>query len=443
MNKREYFLTALAAETYRRKDWVISCFSVVKEKKGEDYPFKLFHTEDGYFFLSPAVLKTDGLMPGILPDPGYMQVKIDDAEPNEPLLRFKEPLQLFPEEMPNLSYKVKTTYGNCLFNWMVLVYAFGSKFPYQEGEIKAKALEKVIEAKIENDPENPSERREDVFYVSEYKRFVDAMFALVGFTQLCVPSATEKSLTTDPRIPELRRQLLEKNKDRLNDPAVIAEIERELIAMDKEWLKGDPAEGFYDDKGYSVKRKKLYLMHGIESGFKDNGEFELIENSLDEGWDITKLPSMVNSLREGSYNRGAQTALGGEAAKFLGRVFQNAVISEEDCGSTLGWTYQITSKNVGDFVGLFEIKAGRPVEITEERKDSLIGKAIMVRGPMFCKTEAPRFCATCMGKKISVSPTSLTMHAVSVGTRIMSSMMAAMHGKKLDTAPYEISTSIT
>lgn len=420
MKKRDYFLYALQNDYYRHKRWVMSCFSVTASRKDND-PYEVYHQEKQTFvFINNE------------------KVILDDAISHESLFSFKDSLTIKQGELANVVEDVNTTYGIALINAMVIIYSFGNKVPYINGEIKAGALEKYIEERL---IDNPKEGQEDPskIYVSEYKKFVDAMFSLVGYSQLCVPTTTEKSLMTDPRIPEVRKQLLEKYKDKLNDPATIAEIEKVLIQMDKDWLKGDPAEGFLiADKHYSIVRKKLYLMHGIEKGFKDDGEIEVIEGSLNEGWDITKLPSMVNSQREGTFNRGAQTALGGEAAKFLGRVFQNAVIAEDDCGSTLGWERLITQRNKGDFEGLYRIVNNGIENLTKESLEGFVGKTITVRSPMFCKTSGASFCAKCMGDKISISPTSLTMHAISVGSQIMYAMMKSMHGKKLETEEFTI-----
>ncbi len=422
MLKEDYFKLGLKTRAYHHKDWIMNVFSLTRGGE-QNYPLTVVRTD-----------KTVGFKQGDAIEP-LEGVKVD-----EPIFSFKDKLVLEPGDLENLTERVETTYGIALVNAIVLVYPFGDKIPFINGEVSAKQLERIIERRLVDDPKEGESVAPESITVGEYRKFVDAMFSLVGYTQLCTPSATQKSLTTDPRIPKVRKELLEKYKDRLNDPATIAEIEKVLIQMDKEWLKGDPSEGFYiQDKHYSIVRKKMYLMHGIERGFKAGGEIELIENSLDEGWDITKMPSMVNSLREGTFNRGAQTALGGEAAKFLGRVFQNAIVAEDDCGTTLGWDRLITENNRMDYHGLYQLKAGKSSVLTEEILEASVGKVLTVRSPMFCRTEGASFCAKCMGDKIAASPTSLTMHAVSVGSRIMNAMMKSMHGKKLETAEFLIS----
>ena len=429
MKRLDYFKLALKHECYLYKDWVTDTFAVSVSGGVVEYPLQIVRDEKQVGFMFEGEL-----------------VILDDVAVAEPVLTFQEPITLGPEELVSIKEPLTTIVGIAFINALVLVYPFGKKIPFINGEIKATALEKIIERRLIDVESTKVEAKEDVnenspIYVDEYKKFVDSMLSLVGFTQLCTPSATERSLGTDPRIPALRARLLEENKDHLDDPAVIADIENALVTMDKAWLAGDESEKFYiKDKYYFIVRKKMYLMHGIERGFKDGGDFELIPNSLDEGWDISKMPDMVNSQREGTFLRGDQTALGGEAAKFLGRVFQNAVISEEDCGTKLGWPKTIDQYNKMDYIGLYQIINGKSKVITEEEIDSLVGKTIEVRSPMFCLTGGSSYCAHCMGDKIAASPNALTTHAISVGSRIMLAMMASMHGKKLEMAEYDFTT---
>lgn len=272
------------------------------------------------------------------------------------------------------------------------------------------------------------------------------MFGLMGFAQLCVPSATARTMTTDPRIPELRAKLLNKYKDTLHESATVVKIEQELIAMDKEWMKNDPdgGDGFYIyGKSYDVVRKKLFLMHGIETAFKDGADIDLVTNNLNEGWDIDKLPTMVNSLREGAYNRGRDTALGGEAVKFLGRVFQNTTIVEEDCGSNLGWSKSITEDNYMGFIGFFKIVPKGSEELTEASLKASVGKSLTIRTPMMCKTPRTGFCVACMGRRNAINPTALGLLAADVGSQMMGIFMAMMHGRSMKVARYSFKDSIT
>lgn len=433
MNKREYFIKALKAKAYCYKDWVISAFSVSGASNNtKHYPYELVRSAAGVFYRNPDDLTE--------------LLKIDDSS-DEALFRFHDPITLVPEEALNLTETVKTTYGNVFFNYYVLIHAFGAKLAFMPGRTSPKDVEKIIEPILTNIPPEGAVRDPKLIYIDEYKRFSKSMFALMGFAQLCVPSATPRTMTTDPRIPELRAKLLNKYKDTLHESATIVKIEQELIAMDKEWMRGDPdgGDGFYiyPNKSYDVVRKKLFLMHGIETAFKDGTDIDLITNNLSEGWDIEKLPSMVNSLREGSYNRGRDTALGGEAVKFLGRVFQNTTIVEEDCGSTLGWSKSVTEDNYKSYVGFFKISPKGSEELTEDSLKASIGKSLVIRTPMMCKTPRTGFCVACMGRRNAINPTALGLLAADVGSQMMGIFMSMMHGRSMKVAKYSFKDSIT
>jgi hypothetical protein len=436
MKVADYYLAALNAGAYKKKIWVLSLFSLLVEPKAYRFPYEIVKTEKNVFFRNPEDL--DDL------------VLLDDALVSRPVLTFKDKLQITPDRVPNLAAPITTTAGNLLFNFYVLIYSMGKKIPYMEGRLTPKMVEGLIQPRLTSNPVNNGENYDpndlNPIYVSEYKKFNRAMFALMGFTQLCVPSATPRTMSTDPRIPEIRNKLVEKYKDRLNDPAVISMIDAELIKIDKQWMADDPdgGAGFYvnENKSYDVVRKKVFLMHGAEAGFQEGTDVDFIKNSLNEGWEIEKLPSMVNSLREGSYNRGRDTALGGEAVKFLGRVFQNTVIAEKDCGATMGWDKEVTEDNYKEFAGFYENTPKGPVILEEAYLKGKIGKTINMRTPMLCRTPKTGFCECCMGAKNALNPTSLGLLAADVGSQMMGIFMGAMHGKSLKTAKYDYLKSI-
>jgi hypothetical protein len=436
MKTADYYLMALNGGAYKKKRWVLSIFSVLIDSKPQGWPFEIVRTEKNVFFRDPTDLN--------------VLISLDDADVNKPVLSFKDKIAVTPEQVLNLDKPITTTAGNLLFNYYALIYALGKKIPYMEGRISATQVEKIIEPRLTSNPVDNGANYDpndlNPIYVSEYKKFNKAMFGLMGFTQLCVPSATPRTMSTDPRIPAIREKLLEKYAGRLNDPAIISLIDQELIKVDKEWMANDPdgGAGFYvnETKSYDVVRKKVFLMHGAESGFKEGTDVDFIKNSLNEGWDIEKLPSMVNSLREGSYNRGRDTALGGEAVKFLGRVFQNTMITEKDCGSTLGWLKNFTEANYQKFVGFYRITPQGPVLMDEAYTKSQIGKQVLVRSPMLCRTPKTAFCECCMGAKNALNPTSLGLMAADVGSQMMGLFMGAMHGKSLATGRYSFKDAI-
>ena len=432
MQKRELFLKAMQGEFYRWKKWVIGAFAVtqtVSRSKPLPYMPVVDEQTKAWVFWNPE---------------SNVFERITDAEAGKPVYAFRERVKLKAGDVPNLKEDLESTYGNILVNYIVLVWPFGDLIPYMNGRITAPLVEKQIEPLLETDPAPGAQPVPGRIYVSQFKKYAQAMGTLAGYTQLCVPAATAKSMTRDPRIPEVRQKLIEENKGHLHEPATIAKIDGELVKIDREWIKGDPSERFYiTDKSYEVTRKKAHLMHGGEAGLGDGSTLELVQNSLSEGWDISKLPAMANSLRSGSYDRGAMTALGGEAVKFFYRIFQNASIVEKDCGSKLGIRHRITESNYKKFAGHWRLDKGKVELMTEETMKPLVGQVVEFRSPATCKTPYTDFCEVCMGTTNSRYKNGLGAAGANVGDTFMNMFMKSMHGKALKTAHFDFRKSIT
>ncbi len=233
---------------------------------------------------------------------------------------------------------------------------------------------------------------------------------------------------------------MEEYKGRLNDPAIIAKIGDEMEALDREWLKGDPADEFYKakgKKGYGKVRNKLFYMFGGESAFSDGSTMELVERSLEEGIDPDKLPAMINSLRAGSYNRGAQTQLGGESTKTIYRMLGTVRTAEADCETTLGIPTQVTDHNSQSLIGFWVIDGKQSVLIDGDNHTQYQGKDVMLRTPMTCKTEGRNVCSRCVGQDLAEQPDGLPAAAAGLGGRFLSLFLSKMHGSALKTQKWD------
>jgi hypothetical protein len=435
MNKRDFFLAAMRADEYRRRAWVFSAFALTNEGgekwKENPYAYRIVQTPAGYFFVDP--------------DNGNQLSPIEGVAMGEPPFSHKERVQLKAGDLPNLKEDIDTTYGRIFFNYVALVWPFHDKLPYINERANARAIEDAILPRLKDTPKEGETRDGQSIYVDEYLNFCDAMFYLAGFTQLCVPAGSEKAMVQAPGMQELRAKLIEENKDRLHDPAVVAKIDAELVAYDKAYLKGDQAEGFFmgKSKSYNIVRKKLFGMHGAEIGLGDGVNVELIQNSLSEGWDISKFPAYNNSLRAGSYNRGRETMLGGESVKWLLRSSSNMMVTEDDCGTKLGIPMIVDNNNFVKLIGFSVVseKGHIKVESAEDAK-SYLGKHIMRRSPMFCKLDKTDFCKVCVGDRLAENPTALSSAVSAYGSAFMDIYMQAGHGKQLVVAHFDFKYSI-
>lgn len=423
MDKRSFFLAAMKSEEYRRTAWIVSAFSLIQEDaeawKKDPYPYRIVQRPDGMWYVDPQNLEN--------------LFKITDAKPNQVLYKPLDAIELDVGDVPTVKKKILTTYGNILVNYVCLIYPFGNKIDFLTGKISASQIEKMIVGKLRDTPKEGEKRDDGVYYVDEYLRFANGPFFLAGLTPLFVPAGTEKAMTVNPEIYKLRAKLLEENKERLHDPAVIAKIEAELVKADKEWIKGDPAENFLlSGKAYNVIRKKLFLQVGAEVGLEEKVDVVNIPTSLSEGWDIERFPEMNNSLRAGSFNRGAQTMLGGESVKWLLRASSNMNVAADDCGATLGFPLVVTEDQKHNWVGFSIVNdMGKTTKVTEDNFGSYLGKHVMKRSPMFCRTGKTDYCKTCVGDRLSLIPTALSSAVADYGNAFLALFLALAHGKAL------------
>lgn len=444
MNKRELFIKAIAAGEYKRKEWVISAFAITNTSIAQvannqstvttntAYPYKIIQTPTGIFFLDP--------------ENELKATKIEDAKIGVPLYGIKEKVKFEEGDFINLDRDVLSTYGQALWNNIILVHSFSDSIKYMQGRITVEDIEKVIGGNLHDDPEEGKEKVPGNFYISQYQSFADAVKYIEQFTQLCVPAATKRTMLPAPGIAEFRDGLLKQYADKLKDPATIAIIDAALVKYDRDAMKGDLAEGFLiTGKSYNVVRKKLFGMYGSEAGFTDGIKTDNVARSLSEGWDITKMPVLNNASRAGSFNRGAETQLGGEAVKWLLRASSNLRVKDTDCGAVVGKPLNVTEANYQVLAGFSVIdKTKKPIKITtEEEAKTYIGKLVEVRSPMYCRHTKTDFCGVCVGSKLNEHPTALSMAVSAYGSTFMGIFMSAMHGKQLALAKMNFKTAIS
>lgn len=429
MNKREFYIAALKAETYRITAFNIACFGLIREGAEEwqnnPYPYRIVQLPNAYHYVNPE--NTSELL------------KIDDGVVGKPLFGRNELLALNVGDMENVQAVTTTTYGNALVNQLLLVQAFGKKIGFITGRFSTKHVEAIIEARLmkksadynaedlARDEANPETAP---IYIDEYIRFADGAFSLVAYTQLFTPADTRKTMTRPPGITAIRDKLLEENKGRLHDRAVVGQIAAELQKVDAEYLKGDRGLDFLTSKkSKEIVRSRLFLMYGAETGIEDKVDVDLISNSLTEGWDVTKMPTMNNALRAGSFNRGKLTELGGEAVKDLFRASGNLRITEDDCGDTVGIPEIYTEETAYQLIGFSVVVGSSSVRVTKETVGQYLNKPLRKRTSMSCKLPHTDLCKVCVGERLANNSTGLSMAVADYGSTFMAISMSGAHSK--------------
>lgn len=417
MLKRDVFLRATmpANQLHHKRAWLMRVLSAPLDGKAATLQYWPWFQEGKWYVL----------------DANKEPVVVTDADPKEPFIRPREPVTLKADEIPNLKETVKTNYGTAIGNLLFLVYPYGSRYPYHNDRLSGKFLTKLTVKGM----------RDGTISVAEYDKIVESRDFVTGLLPIIVPSITPKAVTPAPESIALRKRLVNENRDRLHEPAVGAMIDQAVIAKEREFIKGDPAEDFMlKGKHFNVVRKSLFSVQGGTPSLSNPAEMEYIERSLQEGLRPEDMHVVVNKLRSGSYDRGASTALGGAEAKAANRIYQNVKIAEDDCGVTYGHPVEITARTWSWYLGRYLPKATKP--LTEADLKKQIGKTIIIRSPATCKTEHLGYCKRCMGDNVALSKLGLVPQVSAVTSRFLSIFLAAFHGKSLKTNPLDLEVAI-
>lgn len=341
-------------------------------------------------------------------------------------------IENYPEGKPFV-----TTYGRYLVNYYLVALPFcQEKDPEQipeelrfinkkwnikgfEGSLSMLLMEKKIKP-------------------SECDEYLDNGYFMGDYGEICGGTLTRKAVVPDPKIIQRRKELLKKYEGQLEkDPRLMAVIENELIAMDRNNLKDDPSMDFFGgqkDAVFSVERKRQYSSMGMLEKFGGaKGDYIFVEDSLAEGISKEHFAMLSNEARRGFYNRAVDTQVAGVDTKLMISVFQNAKITAEDCGTKQCLSIIIRPEVKNSFLGQYvEISPGKYEQLTRDNMENYINRPVKIRSFMYCK-QPDGYCMTCAGEKFkALHYTNPGVLTIDVGAVFMAMSMKAMHGVKID-----------
>lgn len=324
-----------------------------------------------------------------------------------------------------------TTWGEILFNARVLVYSSGDIIPFmQYPKLSIGTIQDIYVKECLDDPLDGNFLPGKLYITPNLMKLGEAVADLASY-EIFVPSLDKRSLSAPPTNAKKKEELFEKYKDQLDDPLVQVKIQDELVNDYKEHIKGTPAEGFiYKPKSINTAIKRMFLLHGVESGFGDLGKPKILKNSLDEGLDMSEFKIMNDSLRNGAYSRGALTALAGAGVNLINRIFQNAIINIDRNGGWCGTdeTIKTVIKDNKNMIGRYRMVSGKPRVITSE--DLSKDAPVDLFTPLWCKEKGNDVCKVCMGEKLSQFPLAVGTMVARVPSTLMDKMMGSAHAKE-------------
>lgn len=347
----------------------------------------------------------------------------------EPLAYPSDVIYLPDGTLPNQPKgELKTIVGNLIMNYIVFVIPFGNILPYINHTWTVGKIEPLLSDALLNKKITPA----------QYKTYVRQLYYLGHITEVGVVSHGRHSLYVNPAIIKRKKELLTIHKDALarGDAVVMANIEAELIAMDKADLKGTTAMKYLgmQGKSFDIHRKKLFLSTGMTELFGEPGKFKFLANSLDEGWDKNDFDTIAGEIRSGSYFRGIDTAKGGEATKFILRILQSARIVEQNCGTTKTESILLTKEMAKVFKYRYILDNGKLVKLDADNVSRYIDKVVKLRSPMYCVTPKHGFCYTCMGGLFEdLEQRALAMRGVELTSTFLKGSLAKFHASTYTT----------
>jgi hypothetical protein len=155
--------------------------------------------------------------------------------------------------------------------------------------------------------------------------------------------------------------------------------------------------------------------------------------SLTDGIPEAEIPPYADLLVQASYGRAMMTAKGGYLAKQLNAAFQGLRLDpdpESDCRTPL--TARVTVDEPREYLFRFYLgEGGRLVEVTPDALDSVKGRTLQFRSPLYCGARGC-FCSRCMGTMFyRAGVLNVGLLASRIGTSQMAASLKAFHDTSL------------
>lgn len=421
MTKLEFLKYSISKRYHFKLNWYYYILGILNPNKMEDNNF-ISHSDTHY------QAKIDNEVTDIIDFP---------INSNAPMFYVSDKIKIDNSMCPNLDKEVESTVGKLIANLVLLVFPFGNKLPYINGEVSVKDIEGIIGPMM----------REGKILVDEYLKFTTACTFITNLSKLVSVSATRKNTVAPPGIKEYKKQV-QAEMDKEYGPewrqstTLITVYKNKLQEYDKKWLADDPSMGkLLNKKITDNSRTKVYLTVGNEQGFdKASNEAVFIDNSLEDGLpkDPKQLATMYNAIRSGSFDRGHETQKGGAAAKEILRSSATILIQPGDCKSNKGYTIHVTKNNAKYLVGRYLLQGVKRID----NADSLVGSSVVIRSPMYCKFTDGRICATCAGDIAAANPNGISMGLLDISGILLNNSLKSMHDSQGKNLNYNILENI-
>lgn len=246
---------------------------------------------------------------------------------------------------------------------------------------------------------------EDDITVDQLVEWEDTVQWMMPFEDVISPNHTQKMLTVGKVIEKKKNEMLKQYKEEIENGnlEVVSQIEKELIAFSKEYLKDDPSiDTFESGAGGSWGNnfKNMYIMKGAVANPDPNAKqkYNIVTSSFVNGIKPEEYAIIAGAGANGAYSRGKKTEDGGYIEKLFVSAFQTYKLGPKgsDCHTKRYITTELTDDNINDWLYSYIIEGEKLTLLTSKNMDKYVGKTVKFRYSSMC--ENPECCNICAGE---------------------------------------------
>ena len=336
-------------------------------------------------------LKVEDVNMKLLKD--YFAVKLTQKEPR---FNTNDTLVLPADTFYNKE-QIETTIGRYIFNLFALPKKYLEKFGYQNVVYDKGALS-TLETRLDN------MLLEDEMTTKEFIYYLDhSEWLTMGTAYFLSPTMNYDMNVPLPEVIKRRDELFEQYSEEIKkgDRNIADLIEKELVGLAKKILKdkGNEAYDFFlsgeFDFGNNYKKTSIFA-GALENPYTK--KLNILKSNYIDGISKDEFHHFANLTIIGGYSRNVETQKGGYETKKINNATQVITLGEEksDCGSTQYLKVQIPASMKNMFMNRWILDNGRLVLLGDSNIGNYVGKEVMMRSPMLCKSE--EICSKCAGE---------------------------------------------
>lgn len=309
---------------------------------------------------------------------------------------------------------IVTNCGIFVYNKRCLEQTFIDKVGYQNVELKKKKVGAINEMLVQHAAKDKDSLVTYIDYLNRLRWLADCIHA-----DICSPISL-KSFKPIPAVQKRKKELLKKYEKEIAEKnlGVIDDITHELLDMAEKELKDDSSYELYASGArgsFDNAYRRMQIMNGAVYN-PSKGEYDIITNSLYEGYTKEDIATIANNIVHIFYNKSIGPGDSGYLTKQISAGFQTVMLDEKgsDCG-TKGYMPIVLTEELADlYMYSYMVEGSKLVELNPDNESKYIGKPVKMRDPSFCTSERP--CNACAGNRFyaeGLEKIGLTMASIS------------------------------